>query len=132
MGVKTKAGRAWLSEVESEPIHEIAKHVRDFMLHEAMPNTGMQSTITAAPRPGESRGEYILRGMLESKPSVTIAFDEALPQLSPQALTHLRQLPSTLALFDAILNALDELVREAKASRHFDPAREVKPVSTKR
>jgi len=107
--------KAWLVIQERLPIHEIGKHLRDFMLHEATPNTGYKVDLPP-PRRGESKGDWVFRGLMMEplNPVIAISVPETLPHLTTAALALTSQYrDDATALCTAILVAVERLVAEA-------------------
>lgn len=103
----------WLADQENKPIHEIGRHLRHMMLHEATPNAGLRTDISP-PRPGESLGEAVWRSLVQAKnAAIVIDVAAALPKLSNAATTLARTFPTTTELFGAILAGISTLVSEA-------------------
>jgi hypothetical protein len=109
------AERTWLNGEVTKPVHEIGRMLRDFMLHEATPNTGFQATL-AAPRPGETKGDWVVRSLMvePQNPSIAVAISDILPQLSSDAKALAAQYGSNISgLFSAILGGVSDLVTQA-------------------
>jgi hypothetical protein len=109
------AERTWLEVEVTKPIHEIGRRLRDFMLHEATPNTGFQATL-APPRLGETKGEWVVRSLMiePQNPSIAIAASDVLPQLSSDAKKLAEEYGSNVSgLLSAILGEVTGLVRAA-------------------
>lgn len=114
---KGSVDRLWLDEEVKKPIHEIAKRLRDFMLHEATPNTGFQATL-GQPRPGETKGDWVVRSLMvePQNPSIALSVVEVLPQLSPAAKALAEQHGSNISgLLSAVMTGMRELVAEAES-----------------
>lgn len=109
--------RGWLLKQEQLPIHEIGKQLRDFMLHEATPNTGFQVDLPP-PKPGESKGDWVVRGLMHEPRNAVIAISvaEVLPQLKPEAIALAQGFKDDgTELLAAILKGVEQLVSDAEA-----------------
>jgi hypothetical protein len=109
------ADRTWLETEAKKPVHEIGKSLRDFMLHEATPNTGFQVTL-GPPRPGETNGDWVVRGLMAEprNPSIAISASDILPRLSSDAEIFAKTYGGNISgLFLAIMDGVSKLVTEA-------------------
>lgn len=107
--------RQWLRTQELLPIHEIGKKLRDFMLHEAMPNAGYEVELPPA-KPGESKGEWVARGLLleQHNPRIAITVTEVLPTLTPNGAALAASYKANVSeLLAAILRGVEQLVADA-------------------
>lgn len=112
---KGTAERTWLDAEVKKPIHEIARRLRDFMLHEATPNSGFSATL-APPRSGETAGDWVVRSLMSEprNPSIAISTLDILPQLSSGAKALAEKFGGNIAgLLSAIIDGVSELVARA-------------------
>jgi hypothetical protein len=112
------AERLWLDEEVKKPIHEI-RRLRDLMLPEATPNTGFQGTLRH-PRPGESKGAWVVRSLMvePQNPSIALSVAGILPQLSAAAKRLAQQHGSNVSgLLSATMTGMLELVAEAESRK---------------
>jgi hypothetical protein len=114
----TKRGspeRTWLDSAVAEPIHEIGRRLRDFMLHEATPNAGFSVTL-GPQRPGETRGDWVVRGLMSEprNPSIAMSTADILPKLSLGAKALAEKPGGDIAgLFSGIMEGVNDLVAQA-------------------